>query len=445
MSTAVDGLSSQGLVAEIIDNGKVSGQQLPVVATCMFFNMLDGFDITAMAVVATAVSTELQLTPDRLGWIFSFALLGMMAGAMFLAPVSDIIGRRKVIIFSVVLVGVTVLLTANASTLWEFMVLRFISGLGAGALLACQTTLVAEYSPEKYRALSVSAVVSGYPLGAMFTSVAAGFILPEYGWRGMFLFGGGITVLMGLAAWKLIPESLKYLFERRPQNALQRVNKILRKLNKDTLTKLPTIAAHEQESKAGFVATMTKLVSKQHVRITLTLWITFFLCFATLYFLMSWIPKLMEDSGYSPTIGHRAFFLFNLGGVIGIYLLGVLSIRWKLTNLVFILLFMSALGMVAFALAPNQLNILYIIIFGIGMLQQGGFTGLYGAAAKAYPTEIRSTGIGWAIGLGRSGAVAGPAIAGYLIAAGLDMSAYFLIFAIPMAIGGIIAYRLNIR
>ena len=445
MATAVDGLSSQGLVAEIIDNGKVSGQQLLVVVTCMFLNMLDGFDITAMAVVATAVSTELQLTPDRLGWIFSFALLGMMAGAMFLAPVSDIIGRRKVIIFSVVLVGVTILLTANASTLWEFMVLRFISGLGAGALLACQTTLVAEYSPEKYRALSVSAVVSGYPLGAMFTSVAAGIILPEYGWRGMFLFGGGITVLMGLAAWKLIPESLKYLFERRPQNALQRVNKILRKLKKDTLTKLPTIAAHEQESKAGFVGTMTKLVSKQHVRISLTLWMTFFLCFATLYFLMSWIPKLMEDSGYSPTIGHRAFFLFNLGGVIGIYLLGVLSIRWKLTNLVFILLFMSALGMVAFALAPNQLNILYIIIFGIGMLQQGGFTGLYSAAAKAYPTEIRSTGIGWAIGLGRSGAVAGPAIAGYLIAAGLDMSANFFIFAIPMAIGGIIAYRLNIR
>ena len=131
--------------------------------------------------------------------------------------------------------------------------------------------------------------------------------------------------------------------------------------------------------------------------------------------------------------------------MIGIYILGVLSTRWKLTNLVFILLFMSALGMVAFALAPNQLNILYIIIFGIGMLQQGGFTGLYSAAAKAYPTEIRSTGIGWAIGLGRSGAVAGPAIAGYLIAAGLDMSANFFIFAIPMAIGGMIAYRLNIR
>ncbi len=122
-----------------------------------------------------------------------------------------------------------------------------------------------------------------------------------------------------------------------------------------------------------------------------------------------------------------------------------MSTRWKLTNLVFLLLFLSALDMVLFAMAPNQLNVLYVIIFTIGVLQQGGFCGLYGAAAKAYPTEIRSTGIGWAIGLGRSGAVAGPAVAGYLIAAGLDMSENFYVFAVPMAIGGLIAYRLNIR
>jgi predicted MFS family arabinose efflux permease len=144
-------------------------------------------------------------------------------------------------------------------------------------------------------------------------------------------------------------------------------------------------------------------------------------------------------------VGRQAFFLFNLGGVIGIYLLGLMSIRWKLTNLIFTLLFLSAAAMVVFAMAPNELSLLLIIIFAIGLLQQGGFTGLYSAAAKAYPTEIRSTGIGWAIGLGRSGAVAGPAAAGYLIAAGLDMSANFYIFAVPMALGGLIAYRLHIR
>ena len=119
--------------------------------------------------------------------------------------------------------------------------------------------------------------------------------------------------------------------------------------------------------------------------------------------------------------------------------------RWKLTKLVFVMLFLSAIGMVAFAAAPDQLNALLIIIFFVGLLQQGGFTGLYGVAAKMYPTEIRSTGIGWAIGLGRSGAVVGPAIAGYMITAGMDMSANFFIFAVPMAIGGLIAYKLHVR
>lgn len=445
MATIADPLSSNALVAEVIDNGRVSGQQLLVVGLCMLLNILDGFDITAMAVVATAVSGELALTPEKLGWVFSFALAGMVTGAMFVAPVADLIGRRALIIISVVLVGVSVLLTARAATLPEFIVLRFISGIGAGAMLACQATLAAEYSPEKYRALSVAVVTSGYPTGAMLTSVVAALIMPEYGWRGMFWFGGILTLGMGFLAWLLMPESLKYLFERRPQNALTRVNVILRKLKKDQLDAMPEVTPEQSAARAGLAATMLKLLRIEHRRVTLKLWTAFFLCFSTLYFLMSWIPKLMEDAGYDQEIAHSAFFFFNFGGVVGIYLLGILSTRFKLTNLVFALLFSSAIGMVVFALAPNHLPSLMTIIFVVGVLQQGGFTGLYGAAAKAYPTEMRSTGIGWAIGLGRTGAVAGPAIAGYLIAAGLDMSANFIVFAVPMAIGGLVAYRLHIR
>ena len=241
MSDSAAPALSADVVADVIDNGQVSGQQLLVVGLCMFFNMLDGFDITAMAVVATAVSTELQLSADKLGLIFSFALAGMMMGAMLLAPISDIVGRRILIVVSLTLVGVSILFTARATSLPEFIILRFISGLGAGAMLACQATLAAEYSPEKYRSLSVSAVTAGYPLGAMMTSVVAGFIMPEYGWRGMFWFGGGLTLTMGLVAWAFIPESLKYLFERRPENALARVNQILSKLKKDTLEQLPEV------------------------------------------------------------------------------------------------------------------------------------------------------------------------------------------------------------
>ena len=443
MATATS--SSDNIVHDVIDNGEVSAQQLLVVGMCMFFNMLDGFDITAMAVVASAVSIELQLTADKLGWIFSFALAGMMCGAMFLAPVSDIIGRRKLIILAMAIISVSILFTATATSLIEFIVLRFISGLGAGAMLASQAALSAEYSPDKYRAFSVAAVTSGYPLGAMMTSVVAGFIVPEYGWRSMFWFGGVLTLGMIVVAWAFIPESLKYLFDRRPAHVLDRVNAILKNLKKDTLTEMPEVVTSKHEQKAGFFRNILRLLAKEQRRTTLILWTAFFLCFSTLYFLMSWIPKLVEDSGFDATIGRDAFFLFNLGGVIGIFLMGWASTKFKLTDLICWMLLAAAVLMVIFATVPDQLNLLLLLTLLIGVLAQGGFVGLYGAAAIAYPTNIRGTGIGWSIGLGRSGAVLGPAVAGYLIAAGLDMSANYYIFAIPLGIGGIIASRLHIK
>lgn len=442
MPASASPVASAQLVAEVIDHGPISARQFVIVGLCLLLNVLDGFDITAMAVVASPVSSELALSPDRLGWIFSFALAGMMAGAMLLAPVSDLIGRRKLILLSVALVGVSILLTARAASLTEFIVLRFVSGLGAGAMLACQAALAAEYAPERYRAAAVAVVTSGYPLGAMMTSVVAGHLLPEYGWRGMFVFGGALTLAMVAVAALLIPESLKYLVERRPHRALERVNAILAKLARAPLAALPRVGAEHRHG--GLLENMLKLMAAEHRVATLTLWAAFFLSFSALYFLMSWIPKLMEDSGFSPEVGRDAFFLFNLGGVLGTYLMSWLSIRFRLSNVVLALLVLAAFAMAAFALAPNRLVLLMVLILVIGITQQGGFVGLYSTAAKIYPTAIRSTGIGWAIGLGRSGAVAGPAIAGYLIAAGLDLSANFLVFAVPMAIAGLIAYRLRV-
>lgn len=444
MASDTQPATAERLVAGIIDDGQISGQQLLVIGLCLLFNMLDGFDITAMAVVAGAVGSELDLTADRLGWIFGFALAGMMAGAMFLAPVSDLVGRRRVIIFSITLVGVSVVLTAYAATLAEFVILRFASGVGAGAMLACQATLAAEYSPDRYRSLSVALVTSGYPLGAMFTSVVAGIVMPDFGWRGVFLAGGTATLCMSLVAWLLIPESLKFLLQRRPTGALEKTNRILGRLGKPTLERLPAVDVIPPRHARSSAMAMPTLLAPVHRRTTLTLWSTFFLCFAALYFLMSWIPKLVVDAGYTEQAGRDAFFLFNLGGVLGIHVMGLLATRFRLTNVIFVLLTAAALGMAGVAFAPAERDLLMVLIFAIGLLQQGGFTGLYAAAAKAYPTAIRSTGVGWSIGLGRSGAVVGPAVAGYLIVFGFDMAANFIVFAVPMVIGGIAAYALHI-
>lgn len=434
------------LVADVIDHGPVSAQQLIVVALCLILNMLDGFDITAMAVTVNAIGNELQLEEDKLGLVFSFALAGMMLGAMFLAAISDVIGRRKTIILSILLVGSTVFLTGYVTRLWELILLRFISGLGAGAMMASQATLASEYSSQKFRALSVAAVTAGYPLGAMLTGLVASHVLPDYGWRGIFFLGGGVTLVMSLAAFLLMPESLQFLIEKRPANALAQINRILIKLKRAPLEDLPGIS--QQLSKDGsrnIFRNMLKLLTPTYRRSTLTLWLAFFLCFNTLYFLMSWIPKLIVNAGLSEQTGHYAFSLFNLGGVLGIFLLGSLATRWKLSNLVAFFLIASAIGMVFFAMAPTEKNLLLFLIFFIGIAQQGGFTGLYAVATHIYPTEIRSTGVGWAIGLARFGAVLGPAIAGVMIASGVSMAGNFYIFAIPMAIGGMVAYWLNVK
>ena len=254
-------------INHFIDHGSITSQQILVVSLCFLFNMLDGFDITAMAVVASPVSVDLALTPDLLGWIFSFALAGMMVGAMALAPVADVIGRRALIIISLLIVGVSVVLTSKAESLTPFMILRFISGMGAGALLASQASLAAEYSPNKYRALSVAIVTAGYPTGAMMTSVVAGYILPEYGWRTMFLFGGVVTISMVVVAWFMIPESLKYLFEKRPANALTKINSILVKIKAPKLKELPVLEI-KKEKKVSIIGNMKMLLSPEFRRLS---------------------------------------------------------------------------------------------------------------------------------------------------------------------------------
>ena len=445
MSEAAASASSADLVAQVIDDGKASGQQFLVVALCLLFNMVDGFDITAIAILAKSIGQELGFAEDRIGIIGGAGLAGMMLGATLLAPLSDFAGRRKIIIIGLSLVGASVLLLATANSFTEFLVLRFVSGLGAGALLASQASLAAEYSPEKYRALAVTTVTVGYPAGAMMTSVIGDLIIPDYGWRGVFWFGGAAAIFMAIVALVLIPESLKYLFERRPANALERVNRILVKLKKPPIERLPEPSAEETAKSSNIFQNILLLLSKTHRKATLTLWITFFMCFSTLYFLMTWIPLLMENSGFSAEAGRDAYFLFNLAAIFGVFSVGSLATRWKLANVVSSFLFLSAVAMVLFAAAPEHLGLLLWITFLIGFLQQGGFTGLYAIAAKTYPTSVRSTGIGWAIGLGRFGAVVGPIVAGYLIAAGIDMAANYYIFAVPMAIGGILAYLTRVK
>ena len=408
---------------------------------CMIFNIVDGFDITAMAIAAVSIGEEMQIDAAQLGLVFSFSLAGMMAGATLLAPYSDIIGRRRTIIVSLLVIGATVLLTAFVSSLIPLITLRFISGLGAGVLLATQTALAAEYSPAKYRALAVTAVTAGYPMGAMMTGLVASSVMPDYGWRGLFLGGGAVTLLMAVVAIKYIPESIQFLFHQQPPNALAKINRIFAQLRQPSIKALP--AKSQSHQSVSVVPNMKSLLAQPYKKQTLMLWLIFLLSISSLYFLMSWIPKLILLNGFSKPTAYLAFTLFNMGGVVGIFSLGFFAAILPLRSLVSAYLLLASFLMVIFSILPSVEKYQLIIIFIIGLTQQGGYVGIYAMAAKLYPTHLRGTGVGWAIGIGRFGAVIGPAIAGYMIAMGVSVAMNFVVFALPLGLAGVIALKIK--
>ena len=428
--------------SELIGRGTISGRQILILVICFTLNMIDGFDITVMSFTAPPIGEEFGLSAERLGIVFSAALFGMMLGAMFLAPLSDVIGRRKTVIGSVLIIAGTMYLTSHISGLWQLAIIRFITGLGVGAILPSLASMAAEYLPEKYRSFGVVAITAGYPFGAVIGGFIAAPLIAELGWRSIFIGGGIATALMALVVYLFVPESLEYLCQKRPANALGTINDILKRIGKPQIDALPQADEDDQPiAKAHVGSLLTAGRRKQ----TVLLWTTTFFCILTLYFLMSWIPKLVVESGLSLEKGIYTAAAFNIGGVTGIMSLGYFSMRLPLSHIMSVYLVGAAVLMIAFGFVPQETALLMALTAIIGFLIQGGFTGLYAAAAKMYPAEIRATGVGWAVGLGRFGAVVGPYVGGVLIDAQFSMSANFAIFAVPLLIAGFFAYILRLR
>ena len=395
--------------------------------------MVDGYDVLSIAFAAPPLASEWNLKPESLGLLMSAGVFGMTLGAMFLAPLTDTLGRRKMVLAAVTIMGFSMVMSSRASGLSELIALRVLTGLGTGAMLASLTALISEFFPVRKRELAIGITLSGYPIGATLGGFLSAKLIPNYGWQGVFMAGGIATLLLLPVIIAYLPESVHFLMRRRPPNFLQRANTALGRLGLPPTTSVPE--TQERVAKAS----VRSLLAASRQNMTLWLWSGFFLTFGTLYFLLSWIPKLLVDSGVDLSIAIYASSCFNLAGALGNVGMGAVSQRAGLGRSILTFAALSAVFMIMVAVIPLDTIVLLILAALIGFFQQGTLVGFYILSARVYPPEIRATGIGWGIGLGRFGAVIAPYGGGLMVAAGLDIAALFTIYALPLVAAGFIA------
>ena len=431
---------SADLVRARIDEGPVVPLMWLVVFLGFLLNLADGIDVVAMSVTAPSVAAAWGLERAALGPLFSAALFGMAIGAAGLAPLSDRLGRRLLLVAAMLLVGLSMLAVSwieSMASVTVFSILRFVSGLGIGVIFGSAPALASEFIPSRYRSLAVSLVVMGYPVGAVLAGPIANALIPDYGWTAVFTAGGVLTLCIAVVTWALLPESPEFLASRagnRPDREVE-VNSLLARLDREPVSALET---HVMRPSATPVAQI--LTVERRLR-TLALWVIYFMGFLTMYFMLSWIPTLFVDSGYARAQGIEALTGFNFGAVPGILVLAFLTTRLPLVPLLS-LFFVSAGAVLAYVglAEPSGLDSLMVLMFVGGVFLHGGFTCLYALATKIYPSDIRAAGVGWAAGLGRTGAIASPLLAALLISMGWGMYSLFLVFALPLLAGGLLLW-----
>ena len=416
-------------IVELVNVPHMTGFQKLVVLLCAIIAMLDGFDTQAIAFVAPAIAAEWGADKSAFGPVFSSALVGLAVGSFILGAVADRIGRRVVIIGGTDAFGTFSIATAFSTSLDQIMLLRFLTGLGLGGAMPNIIALTTEYSPKRLRTVMVVLMFSGFPLGALLGGIVSAQLVAGFGWSSVFWFGGILPLLLVPVLIYKLPESLPFLVRSEKSendDVLRRlVGKIRPDLQVSTSDKfyIPEAGVEKGNVKQLFV--------RGRGLGTLMLWGIFFTNLLMFYFLISWLPTVLVDAGLPIKLAILAAVLLNAGSVFGGVILGrMVDARGPFgvltVNYLFAAVFALLIGTTA-----DQLYVVGFLVFCAGFCVGGGQLVANSLAATYYPTDIRSTGIGWSIGFGRMGAILGPVIGGGLISLQFDTQQLFVAVAIP--------------
>ncbi len=417
-------------VNELIDNRPLSAFQVRVLVLCGTVMLLDGFDTQSIGFLAPAIARELGIPLPAFGPVFSAGLTGLMLGAMASGPLADRFGRKIVIIMSTVIFGVFTFLTPTATTVSAFVTLRFLTGLGLGGAMPNIVALTAEYSPKRLQATIVAALFAGMPLGAVVASLVSSQMLPLWGWRSVFYLGGVLPLMVAALLIFLMPESVRFLAATAADP--RRIAAILKRISPE----LEHHKLHVPVSPAVRGLSVRQLFADGRAVATVLLWIPFFMNLLLLYFFINWLPGLLTTIGMPVQAGVTAAGLFSLGGVIGSLIQGPLMMRRGASIVLICEFALSVVLIIAMASATSfALMMTATCILGIAI--QGAQAGINALSATFYPTAIRSTGVGWALGVGRVGSIVGPMVAGVLLAREWTPPQIFLAGSIPALIAGL--------
>jgi AAHS family 4-hydroxybenzoate transporter-like MFS transporter len=420
-------------VSGLINDRPISKYQFWVFLLCALAALMDGYDSVIIGITAPAIATTLGLDVKTFGPVFSAAQFGFMLGAFTAGPLVDRFGRKNILIAAVVLFGLFSLLTPFAGTYGELVGLRFITGLGLGGASATFVSICTEYAPLRVRATIIAFLWTLLPAGNVVGGVLSSIILPLHGWMPVYYIGGAVPLAIAVVMLLVVPESVSFLVARRAVPA--RIRPIVSRLAPDLI--LPANATYTVSEEKLPNASVKQLFTEGRGFVTLCLWVSFFCCWLVLITVLAWTVPVLREAGM-PISKASLMIAANSGGaVFGAILIGRLMDKTNPRVIIICGLLVGALAVTALGYAVKSPDLLAACFFLAGFTVGGTSAGMVALGATSYPTAIRSTGIGWAIGMSRLGAVVGPIAAGAMLAAGWSLQSFFATMGFIVVLGAL--------
>jgi MFS transporter, AAHS family, 4-hydroxybenzoate transporter len=426
-------------IADVIDNSRIGSLQITLFALCAACLIMDGFDVQAVGYVAPSLIAEWKMSGSTLGLMLASGNSGVLLGSLLFTMLADKIGRRPVLIAATFYFAALTIVTGLVQSPSQMIAVRFIAGLGLGCIIPNGTALIGEYSPRRLRVALMATISVGFTAGAAFGGFVSAWLIPAFGWRSVFYFGGAIPLVIAVLMIWALPESLQFMALQGAKNRDRLRRWLLRIDPRLRITPSTEFEIHE-ENRGGVPA--IHLFREGRALGTVLLWVVNFMNIFNLYVLSGWMPTIASRLGYSPRTSVLIGTTVQVGGTLGTFWLTWLIGRFGFFS-VLTTCFAVACASIALIGQPGlAFWTLILIVFIAGSCVVGGQPTVNALSGSYYPTYLRSTGIGWGLGIGRAGAIVGPYLVGALMTSGWSIQDIFHLSAVPAFISAVVMLSL---